>query len=152
MKQLIEQHRIRYPPFEAARWLPESLPIAEQDYEIGKFASIEEAKTKLRSVRRPSDWATIRVGLWSEGTSTATKNSLRNQPVAIWKRGLCPTGEAPTSGMVPHPQPHTSHPAPVHQRRRHCVVGEFVLPVHLACSGGAQRSRLWPRNRTMGLA
>ena len=47
MKQLIEQHRIRYPPFEAARWLPESLPIAEQDYEIGEFASIEEAKTKL---------------------------------------------------------------------------------------------------------
>ena len=53
MKQLIEQHRIRYPPFEAARWLPESLPIAEQDYEIGEFASIEEAKTKLRTCPPP---------------------------------------------------------------------------------------------------
>ena len=53
MKQLIEQHRIRYPPFEAARWLPESLPIAEQDYEIGEFASIEEAKTKLRECPPP---------------------------------------------------------------------------------------------------
>ena len=53
MKQLIEQHRIRYPPFEAARWLPESLPIAEQDYEIGEFASIEEAKTKMEECPPP---------------------------------------------------------------------------------------------------
>lgn len=47
MKRLIEQHRIRYPPFEAARWLPESLPIAEQDIELGDFASLEEAETAL---------------------------------------------------------------------------------------------------------
>ena len=70
MKQLIEQHRIRYPPFEAARWLPESLPIAEQDYEIGEFASIEEAKTKMEECPPPFRLGHDRVGSWSEGTST----------------------------------------------------------------------------------
>jgi hypothetical protein len=47
MKRLIEQHRIRYPPFEAARWQPDALPIAEQDIDLGEFESKGAAKESL---------------------------------------------------------------------------------------------------------
>ena len=47
MKPLIEQHRIRYPPFEAARWEPNALPIAEQDHEVGRFESVNDAQSAL---------------------------------------------------------------------------------------------------------
>lgn len=47
MKRLIEQHRIRYPPFEAARWQPDALPIAEQDFDLGDFESVDAAKESL---------------------------------------------------------------------------------------------------------
>lgn len=47
MKRLIEQHRIRYPPFEAARWQPDALPIAEQDIDLGEFESKDAAKESL---------------------------------------------------------------------------------------------------------
>ena len=47
MKRLIEQHRIRYPPFEAARWQPEALPIAVQDIDLGEFKSEKTAKESL---------------------------------------------------------------------------------------------------------
>ena len=43
MKQLHEIHTIRYPPFEPARWIPSSLPIATQHHECGEFATKEEA-------------------------------------------------------------------------------------------------------------
>ena len=47
MKRLIEQHRIRYPPFEAARWQPEALPIAVQDIDLGEFKSENAAQESL---------------------------------------------------------------------------------------------------------
>jgi len=47
MKRLIEQHRIRYPPFEAARWQPDALPIAEHDMDLGEFESKGAAKESL---------------------------------------------------------------------------------------------------------
>lgn len=47
MKRLIEQHRIRYPPFEATRWRPDTLPIAEQDIDLGEFGSVDAAKKSL---------------------------------------------------------------------------------------------------------
>ena len=50
MKRLIEQHRIRYPPFEAARWQPDALPIAEQDIDLGEFESKDEAKKSLENL------------------------------------------------------------------------------------------------------
>ncbi len=49
MKRLIEQHRIRYPPFEAARWQPDALPIAEQDIDLGEFESKGAAKKSLEN-------------------------------------------------------------------------------------------------------
>ncbi|MEL0181914.1 MAG: hypothetical protein VW872_02490, partial [Candidatus Poseidoniales archaeon] len=49
MKRLIEQHRIRYPPFEAARWRPSALPIAKQDIDLGEFESMETAKESLHN-------------------------------------------------------------------------------------------------------
>ena len=48
MKRLIEQHRIRYPPFEANRWLPTSLPIAQQDIDLGEFETIGSATKSLQ--------------------------------------------------------------------------------------------------------
>lgn len=44
MKQLHEIHNIRYPPFEPARWIPESLPIASQRHEHGEFETKEDAE------------------------------------------------------------------------------------------------------------
>jgi hypothetical protein len=41
--RLRETHRVRYPPFEAARWVPASLPIAEQHHDRGEFQSESEA-------------------------------------------------------------------------------------------------------------
>jgi hypothetical protein len=49
MKQLYEIHNIRYPPFEPARWIPSSLPIATQLHERGEFASREEAMKAMTS-------------------------------------------------------------------------------------------------------
>lgn len=43
MKPLHEQHRIRYPPFEASRWDPETLPVAVKRYEIGQYESRKSA-------------------------------------------------------------------------------------------------------------
>lgn len=43
MKALYEQHRIRYPPFEAARWQADALPVATQRLLIGHYESAEEA-------------------------------------------------------------------------------------------------------------
>ena len=43
MKPLYEQHRVRYPPFEAARWYPEALPIAKQQHKIGDYPTGKEA-------------------------------------------------------------------------------------------------------------
>ena len=50
MKQLYEIHHIRYPPFESARWIPSSLPIATQHHERGEFASREEAMKAMASM------------------------------------------------------------------------------------------------------
>lgn len=49
MKRLIEQHRIRYPPFEAHRWSPASLPIAQQDIELGEFETLDDARACVTS-------------------------------------------------------------------------------------------------------
>ena len=48
MKPLYEQHRVRYPPFEAARWKADSLPIATHRFSLGDYATVEEAKEFLR--------------------------------------------------------------------------------------------------------
>ena len=50
MKQLYEIHNIRYPPFEPARWIPSSLPIATQHHERGEFASREDAMKAMTSM------------------------------------------------------------------------------------------------------
>ncbi|MGB1587306.1 MAG: hypothetical protein ACPHJD_00660 [Poseidonia sp.] len=50
METLKETHRIRYPPFEAQRWIPNALPIAEQIHEHGTFASVEEATEHAKSL------------------------------------------------------------------------------------------------------
>ncbi len=50
MKPLIEQHRIRYPPFEASRWEPNALPIAEQDHDVGRFDSVNDAQSALAAM------------------------------------------------------------------------------------------------------
>ena len=47
MKPLYEQHRVRYPPFEAARWESSALPVATHRYELGQFATKEEARSTL---------------------------------------------------------------------------------------------------------
>jgi len=47
MKQLHEQHRIRYPPFEASRWDPESLPIAVHQFPLGEYETKEAARQSL---------------------------------------------------------------------------------------------------------
>ena len=49
MAKLFEEQRIRYPPFEANRWKPEALPIAEQSTLLGEFANEEEALIELGS-------------------------------------------------------------------------------------------------------
>ena len=51
MKPLYEQHRVRYPPFEAARWESSELPIAKHRYERGQFATKEDA---IKDLRKPS--------------------------------------------------------------------------------------------------
>ena len=47
MKPLYEQHRVRYPPFEASRWEAEALPIATRRYALGDYANAEDAKKSL---------------------------------------------------------------------------------------------------------
>ena len=47
MKPLYEQHRVRYPPFEAARWEADALPIATRRFSLGEYATKEEAKEAL---------------------------------------------------------------------------------------------------------
>ena len=49
MKPLIEQHNIRYPPFEAARWEPEALPVATQETVVGEYETLEQAMEALDS-------------------------------------------------------------------------------------------------------
>ncbi|MGB1766937.1 MAG: hypothetical protein ACPHJE_06195, partial [Poseidonia sp.] len=51
MKPLYEQHRVRYPPFEAARWESSELPVAKHRYEIGQYASKGDA---VKDLRKPS--------------------------------------------------------------------------------------------------
>lgn len=53
MTALYEIQRIRYPPFEAGRWLPEALPLAVQRVHLGDFASKQEA-IEFLNTRRPS--------------------------------------------------------------------------------------------------
>ena len=47
MKPLIEQHNVRYPPFEAARWEPNALPVASRNFVIGHYESATEAVKEL---------------------------------------------------------------------------------------------------------
>ena len=49
MAKLVEEQRIRFPPFEPNRWEPESLPIAEQSMLLGEFSTKEEALVELES-------------------------------------------------------------------------------------------------------
>ena len=47
MKPLYEQHRVRYPPFEASRWEAGALPIATRRYALGDYANVDDAKKAL---------------------------------------------------------------------------------------------------------
>ncbi len=47
MKPLYEQHRVRYPPFEPARWDAKSLPVATRKIPIGEF---EDADAAIKAV------------------------------------------------------------------------------------------------------
>ena len=42
MKSLYEIQRVRYPPFEASRWIPDALPVAEKRIHLGDFESEDE--------------------------------------------------------------------------------------------------------------
>ena len=48
MKQLHEQHRIRYPPFEASRWDPKTLPVAVRQFPLGEYENKEDAIQALQ--------------------------------------------------------------------------------------------------------
>ena len=50
MDALKETHRIRYPPFEAQRWIPNALPVAEQVHDHGTYASLQEAAEHAKSL------------------------------------------------------------------------------------------------------
>lgn len=47
MVELEEIQRIRYPPFEASRWIPSALPIAQRSTSLGDFDSKDEAQSFL---------------------------------------------------------------------------------------------------------
>ena len=47
--ELEEHHHVRYPPFEASRWIPDALPIAIRKTTIGNFESEEEARAHLKT-------------------------------------------------------------------------------------------------------
>jgi len=47
VKPLYEQHRVRYPPFEPARWDAKSLPVATRKIPIGEF---EDADAAIKAV------------------------------------------------------------------------------------------------------
>jgi hypothetical protein len=49
VSDLIEEQRIRYPPFEPNRWRPEALPIAENHVTIGSYESKDLALEQLQS-------------------------------------------------------------------------------------------------------
>ena len=53
MKPLYEQHRVRYPPFEAARWEAKSLPVATRKTLIGEFEN-DKAAIKAVGKRGPA--------------------------------------------------------------------------------------------------
>ena len=42
MKSLYEIQRVRYPPFEASRWIPEALPVATKRIHLGDFATEDD--------------------------------------------------------------------------------------------------------------
>ena len=49
MSDLIEEQRIRYPPFEPNRWRTDALPIAEHQFKIGSFENKDQAIEELNS-------------------------------------------------------------------------------------------------------
>ena len=53
MTRLHEIHRVRYPPFEAGRWLPDALPLTTQRHDLGEFPTKEEAMAMLKTRRPP---------------------------------------------------------------------------------------------------
>ena len=53
MKPLYEQHQVRYPPFEAARWEAKSLPVATRKTLIGEFEN-DKAAIKAVGKRGPA--------------------------------------------------------------------------------------------------
>lgn len=53
MVELEEIQRIRYPPFEASRWIPSELPIAQRTTSLGHFDSLQEAQSFVNSKGPP---------------------------------------------------------------------------------------------------
>ena len=88
MKPLYEQHRVRYPPFEASRWQAGALPVATRRYEVGEYASVEQAKKALDDhepgFRMGSDdqWLMERMYVFDGEpiAKTMSKPSLEDQP------------------------------------------------------------------------
>lgn len=81
MKPLYEQHRVRYPPFEAARWEAKSLPVATRKTLIGEFEN-DKAAIKAVGKRGPAfrlggeeDWLLERSYIYGdEALSTGVAN------------------------------------------------------------------------------
>ena len=95
MKPLYEQHRVRYPPFEAARWEAEALPIATHRLPLGAYATAEAAKHALEtegpefSLGSEDHWILERSYIYGEEpiTKKITEATLEDKPyVRLIKR------------------------------------------------------------------
>lgn len=95
VKRLYEQHRVRYPPFEAARWEAEALPIATHRTLIGEYEEQDEALEVIKE-RSPEfqlgdeqSWLIERTYIFGEERLQHTPSSphLENEPyVRLIKR------------------------------------------------------------------
>jgi len=58
MTPLHQVQHVRYPPFEAGRWLPQALPITQRKQHLGDFATKEEALKLLKTLHPPFELGT----------------------------------------------------------------------------------------------
>ena len=88
MKPLYEQHRVRYPPFEASRWEAGALPIATRRYALGDYANVDDAKKALEDhepefrIGNEEQWLMDRMFIFDgeELSKDITEPSLENKP------------------------------------------------------------------------
>ncbi len=58
MTPLHEVQHVRYPPFEAGRWLPQALPLTERRRYLGDFATKKDALELLKTLHPPFELGT----------------------------------------------------------------------------------------------